>query len=205
MHKELINFYRGLIRQHGGKSVATVSYNSRETQHTRFDILIKNSVPNKTDKLTLLDLGCGLGDLYGYLQKNDYHNIDYTGIDIVPEMVSAAQRNYPDGKFKQADFVLEDIGEYDIICASGSLNILFDKVLNHASYIQEVIQKMYQHSRLACAFNLLDKDAEYLYGEDARFYYADKRYFLAYCQTLCADTRLIAGYLVNDFTLVLKH
>ena len=180
----------------------TVSYNSRETQAARFSVLIKNTVPNQQDKLTLLDLGCGLGDLYDFLQKNGYSNIAYTGIDIVPEMIAAAKKNYPSAEFRTADFITDDLDDYDIICASGSLNIIFDQTANHTQYVQSVIQKMYEHSRLACAFNLLDKESEYLYEQDPRFYYADKNYFLAFCQMLCPSARLVTGYLGNDFTIV---
>ncbi|GBR76806.1 SAM-dependent methyltransferases [Candidatus Termititenax persephonae] len=182
-----------------------VSYNSRATQYARFAALLQHTVPQAAEKLTLLDLGCGLGDMYSYLQRNGYRHIAYTGLDLVPEMVAAAQKNHPAAEFKQADFVQDPIGKYDIICASGSLNIIFDQAANHAQYVQAVIQKMYEQSRIACAFNLLDRDSEHLYEQDPRFYYADKNYFLAFCQMLCPSARLITGYLVNDFTVALEH
>jgi trans-aconitate methyltransferase len=182
-----------------------VSYQSRTTQYARFNVLAQNTIPNKTDQFTLLDLGCGLGDLYGYLQDNQYHHIAYTGVDIVPEMLDAARQNYPAATFKTMNFVTDELPEYDIILASGSLNILFDRAAAHAQYIKAVSAKMYASARLACAFNLLDKDVEYMYEQDPRFYYADKQEFLKYCRTLCPAARLIDGYLVNDFTLVLKH
>ncbi|GBR72265.1 SAM-dependent methyltransferases [Candidatus Termititenax spirochaetophilus] len=180
-----------------------MSYNSLSTQYVRFHIQAENTIPNKTAKFTLLDLGCGTGGMYAYLRDNKYDNVTYTGIDIVPEMVAGARKNYPQADFRQANFVTDDIAEYDVICASGSLNIIFDKAENHKDYIQTVIQKMYDHSRAACAFNLLDKDSEFMYDQDPRFYYADKQEFLAYCRTLCPGAKLITGYLVNDFTIVM--
>jgi trans-aconitate methyltransferase len=201
----LLNFYRDLIRRHGGQSVLSVSYNDRSTQYTRFDTLVKYTVPGQTEKFTLLDLGCGLGDLYNYLQTNGYQNVDYTGLDLVPEMTGAAQKNYPAAKFKNGNFVVEDLGRYDIILASGSLNIIFDRPEDQTQYIQNVIEKMYANSRLACAFNLLDQDAKHLYEQDGRFYYADKRQILQFCRAFCPQALLVDGYLVNDFSLILKH
>jgi hypothetical protein len=64
---------------------------------------------------------------------------------------------------------------------------------------------MYASSRLACAFNLLDQDAMHLYEQDARFYYADKRHFLQFCLAFCPQAFLVDGYLINDFSLILKH
>ncbi|GBR74493.1 SAM-dependent methyltransferases [Candidatus Termititenax aidoneus] len=183
----------------------SVSYNDRSTQCARFDTLVKYTVPGQTEKFTLLDLGCGLGDLYNYLQTSGYQNVDYTGLDLVPEMTSAAQKNYPAAKFKNGNFVADDLGNYDIILASGSLNIIFDRPDNQAQHIQNVIEKMYASSRLACAFNLLDKDAMHLYEQDERFYYADKRQVLQFCRAFCPQALLVDGYLVNDFSLILKH
>lgn len=205
MYQELLNFYRGLIRMHGGDSVHTVSYQSRSTQYVRFNVLLQNTIPNKTNKLTLLDLGCGTGDMYDYLRQNNFTNVVYTGIDIVPEMIAAAQKNYPQGNFLVKNFVEEELGQYDIICASGSLNIIFDKRTNHLEYIKTVIKKMYDNSRLACAFNLLNQDSEWMYEQDLRFYYADKNEILKYCRTFCADAKLSDDYLINDFSLALKH
>ncbi|MDR2430663.1 MAG: class I SAM-dependent methyltransferase [Candidatus Margulisbacteria bacterium] len=168
-------------------------------------MLIQNTVPDQTVSLALLDLGCGLGDLYNYLQKNNYANISYTGLDIVPEMIAAAKVNYPAGNFQVKNFVEDALPEHDIICASGSLNIIFDPAGSQTKHIRKVIQKMYNQSRIACAFNLLNKDSEWLYAQDPRFYYADKQEFYQYCRGLCPDTRLIDGYLVNDFTLVMPR
>jgi len=185
--------------------VHTVSYQSRTTQYVRFDMLIKNTAPDKTTPLTLLDLGCGLGDLYDYLQKNGYTHIAYTGYDIVPEMIAAAQANYPSAEFRVRNFVTEELPRYDIICASGSLNIIFEQRDRQPEYIQTVIKKMYNRSRRVCAFNLLNKDTEWMYEQDPRFYYADQQEIYQYCRALCPEARLIGDYLVNDFTIVMPH
>jgi len=185
--------------------VYTVSYQSRTTQYVRFDMLIKNTAPDKTTPLTLLDLGCGLGDLYDYLQKNGYADIVYTGYDIVPEMIAAARANYPAAEFQVKNFVTDELPEYDIICASGSLNIIFEQRDKQPEYIKTIIRKMYDHSRRACAFNLLNRDTEWMYEQDPRFYYADKQEICQYCRTLCPETQLIDDYLVNDFTLVMRR
>ena len=143
--------------------------------------------------------------MYDYLQKNSYTNISYTGFDLVPEMIAAAKENYPAASFQVKDLIEDDLPEQDIICASGSLNIIFDKAAGQIEYIKKTIQKMYAASRLACAFNLLNKDSEWLYEKDPRFYYADVQEIYEYCLSFCPAAQLITDYLVNDFTIVLRH
>lgn len=192
-----------MLNQFGNKSIHAVSWQSQTTQYVRFDTLLQNSIPNKTDELTLLDLGCGLGDMYDYLLKNGYTNVVYTGYDIVPEMIAAAEENYPAAEFEVKNFLEDNLPNMDIICASGSLNLVFDNAANQIEYIKKAVTEMYKQSRVACAFNLLDKDNEWMYEKDPMFYYTDKQEIYKYCQTFCPNARLISGYLPNDFTIIL--
>jgi SAM-dependent methyltransferase len=70
-----------------------IAHNSRENQRARFKILLEQAVPDKNASLSLLDLGCGLGDMYGYLVENGYAGITYAGMDISPAMLEAARAN----------------------------------------------------------------------------------------------------------------
>jgi hypothetical protein len=58
---------------------------------------------------------------------------------------------------------------------------------------------------MVCAFNLLDKNSEWMYEKDPLFYYTDKQEIYKYCRTLCPNARLIDNYLVNDFTIIMPR
>ncbi|MDR1586212.1 MAG: methyltransferase domain-containing protein [Treponema sp.] len=200
----VVSYYNALLRAHGRDSVSAVAYVSRESQRARFKALIENAVPDKTAPLTLLDLGCGLGDLCGWLAENGYTNIAYTGMDISAAMVEAAGKNYPSGIFCAGDFLDGEIPPHDIICASGSLNYVFETMENQAAHIEDLIRNAWEKARRVFAFNLLDGKARPLTGDGRCLYYADKARFLACCKTLCSAARLVDGYLDNDFTIVMK-
>jgi len=143
--------------------------------------------------------------MYDYLQKNGYINIIYTGYDLVPEMIAGAKENYPAAEFQVKNFLEDDLPEQDIICVSGSLNIIYDTAANQIEHIKKAIAKMYAAAKLICVFNLLDKDTEWMYDQDPRFYYTNKKEIYKYCLELCPQARLIDGYLPNDFTVLLPR
>jgi len=60
------------------------------------------------EECKLIDLGCGNGRFYGFLQQEE-RDIDYTGIDFCPELLNIAREKYP-----QQDFLEQDISEFDV-------------------------------------------------------------------------------------------
>jgi preprotein translocase subunit SecA len=201
----VVTYYDNLVRAWGRESVLAVSYNSRENQRARFKILLEHAVPDKNASLSLLDLGCGLGDLYGYLVENGYAGIAYTGMDISPAMLEAARANYPSGNFRGGNFLEDELPPHDLILASGSLNYVFGAVEDQRARIEGLVKKAWEQARRVFAFNLLDAAARPSGGDGRYLYYADKVHFLAYCKSLCPGAFLIDGYLDNDFTIVMQR
>lgn len=66
--------------------------------------------------MRVLDLGCGNGRFYEYIQKRE---IDYTGIDHSEEFIQIARSRYPLGHFEVGDMtdpaLLEHAEGYDVL------------------------------------------------------------------------------------------
>jgi cyclopropane fatty-acyl-phospholipid synthase-like methyltransferase len=87
----LDKFYDGLfVKAQGKPSYAFNGWGSRRSQFRRYDVVRRHCGVRSGD--SVLDWGCGTGDLYWYLHD---HGIDthYFGTDIVPEMVKMAKHN----------------------------------------------------------------------------------------------------------------
>ncbi len=80
----------------------------KNTKNVRRDI---PDLLNKYEIESLLDIPCG--DM-NWISKLDL-NVDYTGADIVPELIAENQRNYPDKNFKVLDVVNDPLPEMDLI------------------------------------------------------------------------------------------
>ncbi len=95
---------------------------TRENNQVRLKALVAdfwNEIPNSS----ILDAGCGFGDLLGILQKENNSPASYIGYDINPRLLDEAKKRYPQGHFQVA--ALENIpGDIlpDFVCCSGVFN-----------------------------------------------------------------------------------
>lgn len=70
----------------------------------------------------ILDVGCGQGVLYQYLNEKFGRDLDYLGIDISEAAVKKASQLFPFGNFKQLDFDKQELLEkFDIIIFNETL------------------------------------------------------------------------------------
>ena len=201
-YKNLLEFYQAKLKEHGLHKPQALSYNSRTTQELRFAQFLKLIPKNKTN--TVLDVGCGLGDLSDYLARHGYTNTIYTGIDIVPEMISGAQQKHPKQKFSCQDIFALPAQAYDYVVASGALNIIYTTPEEQLNHIEKAIETMFACAKKGLAFNLLNADAQEDFEQDAHFYYSHPTQILNVCQKLDPRAQLIDNYLDYDFTIVMR-
>lgn len=144
-HNETIKRYSERFIQHG-HSPLSLGWNKGK-QSVRFDIL--TSQINLRGK-TILDFGCGFGDLNKTLISHYGNNYNYIGLDIVPCLLDAARNSYPQDniKFEESDLLnFKPKSSIDVVISSG--------VFNHkySSYTEKE-QYSYIFSNLKCALNL---------------------------------------------------
>jgi SAM-dependent methyltransferase len=101
---------------------------------------------------SVLDVGCGTGDLVSFLQE---HGIgEYLGIDIVKASIDIAYQKHPRQVFDRADFLkIELEHKYDFVFASGTLAAILDT--DNYAVMEAFIEKMWASARVGVAFNFL--------------------------------------------------
>jgi SAM-dependent methyltransferase len=162
--------YRNLFLKHG--SGPEVGQWSTEGQLFRFEKLIQIG---DLRGCRVLDLGCGLGDLYPFLLKR-FDNIDYTGIDIVPDLVENAAKKYSNAKFFCQDILTIGIdGMFDYAFISGMFNNL---IIDYSNFMKKVIAILFQHCSKGIAFNFI---STYINHIDPGMAYYDPIDILDFC------------------------
>jgi len=92
-------------------------------------------------KSKVLDVGCGLGDLYMWLKKNKIE-VDYLGIDITAKMILKAKKKYPEASFKICDLMdnPHSLDRVDFVLSSGIFN---RKIKNSSFRFQRDYHRVY--------------------------------------------------------------
>jgi trans-aconitate methyltransferase len=179
-------------------TVEALGWRGADSQLKRFAALatVVDSVSRFTGA-TLLDLGCGYGDLKGYLDRS-CSGFTYIGIDQMAEFIAEARQRYQDCAntwFYQSDFTRVDFPEVDYVLASGALGY---RCANPEFYTG-MLRKMYGAARRALAFNMLDAAR---FPEHPLLVGHDPDAIVSFCQTLSPSVRLLRGYLEDDFTVL---
>jgi len=102
----------------------------------------KEILPYIKDGDKVLDLGCGNGRLFEFIQKN--RKISYTGVDSSKKLISIAKKTYPKAKFIVGDMLSLPFkkAEFDVIISIAALHhIPSAKLRAHAIKEMERISK----------------------------------------------------------------
>ncbi|HMO17326.1 MAG TPA: class I SAM-dependent methyltransferase [Oligoflexia bacterium] len=190
-------------RRNTENSATKAGWKNRDAQETRFNQLFRSF--ELIDGDSILDVGCGLGDLFKYL-KDKYcrTKFNYSGVDILFEMINFAENEYKDTIFQKIDSISE-IESSDYIVASGIFNLKNsagnDEWLN---YIYETVSIMFNKSIKGISFNCLSSfsDSEFMKDE---LYYANPMQIFEFCaKNLSENLTLYHDYRQYDFTISIK-
>lgn len=118
-HIDNQKFYYSGISEHGF-SPEGLRWHSRQSQEVRFHQLV-SLLP--LDTASIVDAGCGFGDLYLYLQTMGKNSIHYTGLDSLEIMVREASSRTGQS-IHQCDILSDPLIEGEFYLCSGALNIL---------------------------------------------------------------------------------
>ncbi|MES2436595.1 MAG: class I SAM-dependent methyltransferase [Patescibacteria group bacterium] len=188
--KRISDFYVDALKEYGANDARSVQWMDSHTQNIRFEVFAQ-SIDLRNKKI--LDVGCGLGDLYLFL-KNKTIPVEYTGIDIIPEFIEEAKIKYPGATFLTQD-IFDVTEKYDVVLASGSLNF---KVEHNDTYYKDMIKRMYELSSEALIFNMLNSAT---HRNDATYAAYSPHEISDFCKTLSDNVHIMVDYLPHDFTV----
>jgi SAM-dependent methyltransferase len=172
-----------------------LGWNSADTQQIRFQVLTRIA---DLSRHSVLDLGCGRGDLRPFLGER-FAQIRYTGMEQIEEFIQQAQKSYgglPNTTFILGNFCTTGIPDADYVFASGSLNYKQED----PDFIFKMIEKLFLSCKAGLAFNLLC-EAGSPPGELAAY---DPDSIRSFCLGLTKKVEIIDGYLEGDFTVFMK-
>lgn len=166
-------------------------------QYLRFQVILSCI---EWENNSLLDVWCGIWDLYKYIQWNNSIKI-YTWVDILENSINIAKNTYPDWNF----YLIQDIQEikentFDYIVASGIFAV---NIENAKEKYLSMIRELFLKSKKWFVFNMLDKN--FILKDAPEIIQFSPNEILDFCKTITKNVKLIQGYLPIDFTIYMKH
>lgn len=178
-----------------GENIKTL-WGGVESQRQRFDVLL--TIGNMSGK-SILDVGCGFGDLYDEIRRRKYKSFKYTGLDINQAIIEVAKNRYPNISFQYRDILKDNkIARYDYAVASG---IFFLPDERWESYMIQMVNRMFSISKIGVGVNFL---SSFSTKKDGFSYYAHPSFILSMImKNITSKTVLKHDYRLNDFTIFL--
>lgn len=149
----LEKYYRSQLHGHEAPE-RRVGWNTAHGQRVRFEALAS---VGSLSGAKILDIGCGLGAFWGYLKEKGLR-VDYTGVDLFPNVIREARKIYPDAEFQVRRILSRPFRAktFDYSFLSGVFNV---KVKDNWRYMRAVLTSALKQSRKAVAFNALNAEA----------------------------------------------
>ena len=190
----IFGYYRKRLLKEEHSHV-NLGWENQEAHLARFKVLLDNMESNHK---SLLDVGCGLGDLYKLLSDHSI-TCEYTGVDILREMVEEAQRRYPDANFVHGDVFSQTLFPYlafDIVYCSGVFNL---NLGNNKKFLRRAFARFNVLSADKIIVNMLHERAQ---NKEAEYFYYDPEETAKLAESFTWKVDVIDDYLHNDFTLI---
>lgn len=172
---------------------------TKEKQKIRFKALISEfDLENKS----ILEFGCGFGDINLMLKKAYDNNYEYLGIDLVEEFIRIGKESYGSSRIKYecGDFLSKNFDKkFDYIIESGIFNMKL-KDMDNYNFIEKSIRKAFELCNEAIAFNFLTERVNF---KDDAFYYINPERVLEIAYRHSRRVILKSNYIPFDYTVII--
>lgn len=149
---------------------------------------------------SILDIGCGFGDLNRVLSRENGDSYQYLGVDLVGELIDEGRHHYPQEniKFLNSDFLEYPFTEtFDIVVASGIFNHKFASGDNDL-FVERVLKKAWSLCVEGFAFDFLSDKVDYRYDHT---YHNNPERILGLAYGLSRNVSLRNDYMPFEFCL----
>lgn len=127
-----------------GNDVKTLGWGNQEQQEYRFFQTLNNNI--KFHNKSILDIGCGFGDYFNFIQNNKIPISQYIGYDINPDLIFEAKKNHSTNfsRFYTANILeSEEKNIADIGIMLGVLNFNLQNAFDNYEYSKTMILKAF--------------------------------------------------------------
>lgn len=182
----------------------TLGRGSEFQQEYRFLQVVKNvDFTNKS----VLDIGCGFGDLFSFFKNKQVKVSHYCGLDISEDLLNEGKTTHPDGEFILGNFLEKEEVLGDVGVMLGVLNENLQGRVEHFEYSKNAIKQAFSLVRETLVVDFLSANLTPNYPKDDSAYYHSPMKTLNFALKLTGNARIIHNYKPipqKEFLLILE-
>jgi SAM-dependent methyltransferase len=187
--------YESRLAQHG-YSPESLGWGKNGRQDKRFAVF--SEVILQSDNASVLDVGCGFGDLYMFL-KNQNWGGKYTGIDIVGKLLEVGRDIFPGANLIEGNLSKLDISNHDYVVESGIFNAALEFEEND-QHIEDTLKVMYSKANIAV---IADFMSTYVDFQKEGAWHSDPAKIIDIARKISKRFILRYDYMPFEFTLII--
>ena len=188
--KKIYDYYQRLFDEYGisPKSVGWGTKKGR--QSIRFEILCQiGDISNSS----ILDIGCGFGDLFGYLSHRKI-KMKYHGIDINNNLVNMGKKIYPTAHLECRDFEIKKFNrKFDWVLSSGITS--YGSTYSH---LTSIMKEMFKICKQGYSMNFISDNVDY---KSKDLFYSSPEKIISIVKSISNRFILRHDYMPYEFTL----
>jgi SAM-dependent methyltransferase len=154
--QKIIERYLERAERYGHGASAIGEPKERQAYYYHFMLSAEGFKPEDS----ILDVGCGYGDLLRYLKQTGWSG-RYCGLDINPELIAEGKRRDPSADLRVHDIQESELGEVFDWCFSCHVITSDTEKVAYLDHLREMLESMWAHCRKGVLFNLLSPLADY--------------------------------------------
>lgn len=141
-----------------GPTIEALGWN-KPKHKLRYRVLLEYWLTKPSPQVVrVLDFGCGFGDLFGFARDHQLP-IEYTGLDINPDLINVARERYPAARFFCQDLFDQPLDEnFDVVLSSGVHN---HRLSVNQEFVERTFEWFDRHSTLGFSVNFLSDRVNY--------------------------------------------
>lgn len=189
-----------------GRNVKSLGWGSIKQQQYRFDRVLNFA---ECQNKSILDIGCGFGDFYSFMQLKNTAPAQYTGWDINQNLINEANKDLDsNANFEVVNLLDEDIDKQaDIVIMLGLLNFNLKNKYDNIEYSKKMIKRAFFHSKDKLVVDFLSVHAAQDYPKEDLVFYHNPVEMLDFALTLTHNVSIFHNYRAipqKEFILVLE-
>lgn len=189
-----------------GQDVRTLGWGNVEQQRIRFAQLFRVL---DLEGRSILDIGCGFGDLKDFCDEMRCSPARYIGWDINSDLIKAAKKRHQDAELRVYDLLnaSEIQPEAEIGVMLGLLNFNLKGAFDNVEYSKHMLRQAFEAVTESLVVDFLSTQMTPDYPREDFVFYHDPTEMLAFALELTPNVKLIHDYPPipqKEFMLVLS-